>query len=56
MVNTVVFDIGNVLIDFRWKELFEELAAVAQQEGISFNLLVLQCCRYALRERETNEE
>lgn len=48
---------ANVPRTIRFTEgLFEELAAVAQQEGISFNLLVLQCCRYALRERETNEE
>ena len=25
MVNTVVFDIGNVLVDFRWQGLFEDL-------------------------------
>ena len=25
MINTVVFDIGNVLIDFRWQGLFEDL-------------------------------
>ena len=31
MVNTVVFDIGNVLIDFRWKELFEELGFVGDK-------------------------
>ena len=28
--------------------LFEELNQVAQENNISFNLLVLQCCRYAL--------
>lgn len=28
--------------------LFEKLNSVAQQNGISFNLLVLQCCKYAL--------
>ena len=31
MVNTVVFDIGNVLIDFRWKELFVELGFVGEK-------------------------
>ena len=25
MINTVVFDIGNVLVDFRWQGLFEDL-------------------------------
>ncbi|MBC8530561.1 hypothetical protein [Gehongia tenuis] len=28
--------------------LFEELTAAAQENGVSFNRLVLQCCRYAL--------
>ncbi len=25
MVNTVIFDVGQVLVDFRWRELFHEL-------------------------------
>ena len=29
-------------------ELHEALHRVAAQNGISFNLLVLQCCKYAL--------
>ena len=28
--------------------LYEELKEVSAENGISFNLLVLQCCRYAL--------
>lgn len=28
--------------------LFEKLSALAQQNNISFNLFVLQCCRFAL--------
>lgn len=28
--------------------IFEELSKVANDNGISFNTLVLQCCRYAL--------
>lgn len=32
--------------------LFEKLNSVAQQNGISFNLLVLQCCKYALDNME----
>lgn len=30
------------------EELFAELNKVAKENDISFNLLVLQCCRYAL--------
>lgn len=30
------------------EKIFSELNEVAQREDISFNLLVLQCCRYAL--------
>ena len=32
--------------------LFEELSAIAQQNRVSFNLLVLQCCKYALAHME----
>lgn len=31
MINTVVFDIGNVLVDFRWKELYEELGFAGEK-------------------------
>lgn len=31
MINTVVFDIGNVLVDFRWKELFLELGFTGEK-------------------------
>jgi len=30
------------------EELFQELGDTAQAHNVSFNLLVLQCCRYAL--------
>jgi len=30
------------------EEMFEELQRIAQKNDISFNLLVLQCCKYAL--------
>jgi len=30
------------------EELFEELNKTADEHDISFNMLVLQCCRYAL--------
>ena len=36
--------------------LFEELNAVAAENDISFNLLVLQCCKYALDNRETEQK
>lgn len=29
-------------------DLFEELSKIASENGVSFNLLVLQCCKYAL--------
>ena len=31
MVNTVVFDIGNVLVDFRWQGLFEDLGFTGEK-------------------------
>ena len=31
MINTVVFDIGNVLIDFRWQGLFEDLGFTGEK-------------------------
>ena len=40
---------ANLARTIRFPEsLFETLGRVAQQNQISFNLLVLQCCRYAL--------
>ena len=36
--------------------LNEELNKVAVDNGISFNLLVLQCCRYALDNLKPNNE
>lgn len=36
--------------------LFEKLNQIAADNGISFNLLVLQCCKYALDHQETEEE
>ena len=35
------------------EELFERLGNIAQDKGISFNYLVLQCCEYALDNLET---
>lgn len=34
-------------------ELFETLSQIAKENEISFNLLVLQCCKYALDDMES---
>ena len=38
------------------EQMFEELNTVASKNDISFNLLVLQCCRYALDNLDSEEE
>ena len=51
------FKNANVSRTVRFTEpLFEKLNEVAAQNGISFNLLVLQCCQYALDERDPAEK
>lgn len=46
---------ANVPRTVRFTEpLFEKLNKVASENGISFNLLVLQCCKYALDNMENN--
>ena len=48
---------ANVARTVRFTEpLFEQLNAVAAQNNISFNLLVLQCCKYALENMADPEE
>lgn len=51
---------ANVARTVRFTEpLFERLNKVAAQNGVSFNLLVLQCCQYALDDmpnEETNSD
>lgn len=43
------FSNANVPRTIRFtEELFEELNRTAEENDISFNMLVLQCCRYAL--------
>ena len=37
-------------------ELYERLSQVAQDEGVSFNFLVLECCKYALDDMEPKED
>lgn len=34
MIKTVIFDIGNVLVDFRWRVLMEELGLPAETQAI----------------------
>ena len=47
---------ANVARTVRFTEpLFEKLNRVASENGISFNLLVLQCCNYALNTMEKPE-
>lgn len=36
-------------------ELSEKLKKVAQEQGISMNNLVIQCCEYALNNMKTHE-
>lgn len=44
---------ANVARTIRFTEpLFEKLSEVATKNDISFNLLVLQCCKYALDNME----
>ena len=38
------------------EKLFEEMNRIAAENGISFNALVLQCCRYALDHSEYNTD
>ena len=43
------FSGANIPRTMRFTEgLFDRLNCVAQQNGISFNLLVLQCCKFTL--------
>ena len=48
---------ANVARTVRFTEpLFEQLNTVAAENNISFNLLVLQCCKYALDNMENAGE
>lgn len=38
------------------KDMLKELEILAQKNNISVNKLVIQCCRYALDNREPEEE
>ncbi len=37
-------------------KLFEELNSVSEKHNISFNMLVLQCCHYALEHMKTEDD
>ena len=51
------FRSANVSRTVRFPEqMFEELNTVASKNDISFNLLVLQCCRYALDNLESEND
>ena len=48
---------ANIARTVRFTEpLFEKLNNVAQMNNISFNLLVLQCCKYALENMENDKD
>ncbi len=50
------FKSANISRTIRFTEsLFEELNKTASENDISFNLLVLQCCQYALEHKENDE-
>lgn len=47
----------NISRTIRFTEsLFERLHEVAQEDNVSFNLLVLQCCKYALDNRVSEDK
>ena len=37
------------------EEIFSELNRMAAENDVSFNLLVLQCCKYAIENSEKND-
>ncbi len=47
---------ANIARTVRFTEpLFEKLNKTAQENNVSFNLLVLQCCKYALNNMDENK-
>lgn len=51
------FKNANISRTIRFTEgLFEELNQIASDNDVSFNLLVLQCCKYAVSQMEENPE
>lgn len=50
------FKNANIARTIRFTEnLFEQLNMIASENDISFNLLVLQCCQYAIDNMKDNE-
>ncbi len=50
------FKNANIPRTIRFTEsLFEQLNKVASENDVSFNLLVLQCCKYAIDNMKDNE-
>ena len=51
------FKNANISRTIRFTDkLFDELNEKARENDISFNLLVLQCCKYALENLETDDK
>lgn len=51
------FKSANISRTIRFTEpLFEKLNKTAAENDISFNLLVLQCCKYALDNQEDKQK
>ena len=51
------FKNANISRTIRFTEpIFERLNSVASENGISFNMLVLQCCKYALNDMENDKK
>ena len=48
---------ANIARTIRFTDkLFEQLNHVAAQNEVSFNMLVLQCCKYAMENMQSHEE
>ena len=51
------FSGANIARTVRFTEkIFDELNEVAEKSNVSFNMLVLQCCRYALDSLNEDKE
>lgn len=51
------FKNANIPRTIRFTEnLFEQLNTIASENDVSFNLLVLQCCQYAIDHMKDNQK
>jgi len=51
------FSNANIARTVRFTEkIFNELNETAEKNGVSFNMLILQCCRYSLDHMEQEIE